>query len=129
VVGSGASPHPKLPGYTIGAPGQKDLLAEEVQSNVSASLMRRAHCQGGWNRATLRLLRTTLPDVNVSPAERAETVAEPLGNWEPLLAAMDPLIVQVSIRLARRGTSVVRQYPPDLLGLLVLLPVPQGMQA
>jgi len=126
--------------YTLSIPGRPDLLAEEVQcfgftGSPGAAV--------AWlpPEEALRLLRTAQPDANISPAERAEVVRELLEAWEPVRTALDPLItgrakrleeahrrVRAAVQLARRGLAVARHYPPDLLGVLVLLPIPQGVR-
>ena len=86
-------------------------------------------------------MRTAKAEGNIDPAERREVVEELLNVWEPIRHAMDPLVVQraqtlenshrdvrKSVKLARRGMSVARHFPPDLLGLLVLLPIPLGVR-
>lgn len=84
------------------------------------------------------LLDEAEPAANVSPAEREEVLAETLAWWselEPQLAALlteRAEALQESHgrvrRLLRHGRLRVEpQMPPDLLGIVVLLPVPGGM--
>jgi superfamily II DNA or RNA helicase len=127
--------------YTIVTPAQRDLLAEEVQCfGFTGS----PDTEPSWldTPVALHLLRTAAPEANVQPAVRTEVATELLNHWGSIRTAMDPLVikraetleaahrrVRASIRLARRGMSVVRHYPPDLLGFLILLPRPKGVQA
>ncbi len=126
--------------YTLSVPGKPDLLAEEVQCFGFSGAPGTAVA---WlpPEDALQLLRTARPDANISPAERAEVVRELLEAWEPVRAALDPLItararrleeahrrVRATVQLARRGLAVARHYPPDLLGVLALLPIPKGVR-
>jgi len=131
----------QLLAYTIVTPGSPDLLAEEVQSfGFSGS----PGASPAWlpPAEALNLLRTARPEANVSPGERREPVQELLDHWEDVRQALDPLVteraktleaahrrVRASVQLASRGMSVAKHFPPDLLGALVLLPVPKGVLA
>jgi superfamily II DNA or RNA helicase len=87
----------------------------------------------------LDLLRNLPPEANVSPQERRETLEEALAAWPDLQASLRPLVEARARRLeeahrrvrsaAGIGTSVRARphWPPDLLGLLVLLPIPKGV--
>jgi superfamily II DNA or RNA helicase len=126
--------------YTIVTPGAPDLLAEEVQCfGFSGSPGPKLT----WlpPGKALDLLRTARPETNISPGERRETVEELLQNWEAVRAALDPLVteraktletahrrVRASVQLARRGMSMAKHFPPDLLGALALVPVPKGVR-
>jgi superfamily II DNA or RNA helicase len=125
--------------YTISTPGQTDLLAEEVQCfGFSGS----AGANPAWLTpgAALDLLRPVRPEANLSITERKEPIQELLLHWKEIRDALAPLVVERakhleaahrrvrgSVQLARRGMSVARHFPPDLLGSLVLLPMPKGM--
>ena len=126
--------------YTIVTPGAPDLLAEEVQCfGFSGS----PGPKPAWlpPGKALELLRTARPEANISPGERRETVQELLQNWHLVRNALDPLVterakaletahrrVRASVQLARRGMSVAKHFPPDLLGVLALMPVPTGVR-
>ncbi|MBX5493895.1 MAG: DEAD/DEAH box helicase [Bryobacteraceae bacterium] len=126
--------------YTITTPGAPDLLAEEVRCfGFSGS----PGPEPAWlpPEKALDLLRTARPDANISPGERRETLEELLRNWEAVRDALEPLVIErakaletahrrvrASVQLARRGMSVARHFPPDLLGVLVLVPVPKGLR-
>jgi hypothetical protein len=126
--------------YTIETPGQTPLLAEEVQCfGFTGS----PSPNPSWiePEVALDLLRTAKVAGNIDPAERLAVVEEVLKVWEAIRHAMDPLVlkraqtlenahrdVRKSVKLARRGMSVARHFPPDLLGLLILLPLPLGVR-
>jgi superfamily II DNA or RNA helicase len=127
--------------YTIVTPGSPDLLAEEVQCfGFSGS----PGPKPAWlpPGEALELLRTARADANISPGERRENVEELLQHWDVIRDALEPLItdraraleaahrrVRASVQLARRGMSVAQHFPPDLLGMLALVPLPKGVQA
>jgi hypothetical protein len=86
----------------------------------------------------LDLLRNLPPEANVSPQERRETLEEALAAWPDLQAPLRPLVEARARRLeeahrrvrAAAGIGTVRarpHWPPDLLGLLVLIPIPRGV--
>jgi len=126
--------------YTLATPNAPDLLAEEVQCfGFSGSPGPKPR----WlpREEALDLLRTARPATNISPGERRETVEELLQNWDAVRNALDPLVrqrakdletahrrVRASVQLSRRGVSVARHFPPDLLGVLALVPVPKGVR-
>ena len=126
--------------YTLSIPGKPDLLAEEVQCFGFTGSPGPAPAWLHPDEA-LQLLRTAKPDANMSTGERTELVRELLESWEQVRTALDPLItarakrleeahrrVRATVQLARRGLAVARHYPPDLLGVLALLPIPQGVR-
>ncbi len=126
--------------YTITTPGAPDLLAEEVQCfGFSGSPGPKPTWLPPGN--ALELLKTARPETNISPGERRETVEELLRNWDAVREALAPLVterakaletahrrVRASVQLARRGMSVAKHFPPDLLGALALVPVPKGVR-
>ncbi|MGQ9703165.1 MAG: helicase-related protein [Actinomycetota bacterium] len=86
----------------------------------------------------LDLLRRAQPEMNVPRAERLEILQEVLGYWAALQKPLEGKIkgqaaklreahreVRASARLKRGGLRVIPQFPPDLLGLLVLVPIPR----
>lgn len=88
----------------------------------------------------LALLQTIQSEGNIPDSERRENLDEILGWWDDIQEYLDDLInhrannldeahrrVRASARLIRRGLKVQPQLPPDLLGVLVLLPVPKGV--
>ncbi|MDW8132019.1 MAG: hypothetical protein RMI94_15830, partial [Bryobacterales bacterium] len=126
--------------YTLKTPGAADLLAEEVRC---FGFVGAPGPQPAWlaDDEALRLLEQARAEANVSEQERRECVQEFLAAWDSVRSALDPLIVQrarrleqahrrvrAAVQLARRGLTVARHFPPDLLGVLVLLPIPQGVR-
>ena len=88
----------------------------------------------------LTLLSSASPHSNISTGERTEVLAEFLGSWEALKPQLKPILderaqklseshrrVRAAAHLRRRGLSVSPYFPPDLLGVLVLLPLPKGV--
>jgi superfamily II DNA or RNA helicase len=125
--------------YTITVPDRRDLLAEEVRCFGFSG----PPAKPKWidDDEAQRLLETVRPSANITPSERAAAIAEVLNGWTRIRAALEPKVtdrsrrlerahkdVRSSVDLGRRGTSVARHFPPDLLGLFVLLPVPQGVR-
>jgi hypothetical protein len=126
--------------YTITVPGRRDLLAEEVRCFGFAG----AAADLKWisGEEALRLLETARSAANMTPAERAHAIREVLDAWPRIRAALESQVndrarrledthkrVRDSVKLRRRGTSVARHFPPDLLGVFVLLPSPQGVRS
>jgi superfamily II DNA or RNA helicase len=85
------------------------------------------------------LIDTVRPGANVAAAEKQEVLDETLSWWAEIQPAIKSVIEQRarslydSHRRAREllGEARLRvepQYPPDLLGALVLLPVPRGIK-
>jgi superfamily II DNA or RNA helicase len=88
----------------------------------------------------LILLSSASPQSNISTGERTEVLTEFLGSWEALKPQLKPILderaqklaeshrrVRAAAHLRRRGLSVSPYFPPDLLGVLVLLPLPKGV--
>ncbi len=84
-----------------------------------------------------RLLDKATPSANLSKEQKTEAVAEALKSWDALQPQMQKALEQRAQRLLdshRRVRSLTKQgrvriepqSPPDLLGVLVLLPVPGG---
>ena len=119
--------------------GDKPMLAEEV---YVCAYRGSPPDRLDWlpDGEPLRLLTDACPDANTSPQERSEVLSEALGAWDGLQKPLEPLIVarakrldeahrrvRASARLVRRGLRIVPQLPPDLLGVLVLQPIPRGV--
>jgi superfamily II DNA or RNA helicase len=126
--------------YTIITPGAPDLLAEEVQCFGFTGTPGARPVWLPQERA-LELLRTARPEANISPGERREILEELFQNWDAVRGALEPLVkerakvletahrrVRASVQLARRGMSVAKHFPPDLLGVLALAPIPKGVR-
>ena len=84
----------------------------------------------------LRLLAEAKPDANIPMAEKRELIAASLDAWPALDAALRQQItaraaeveashkrIRQAVSLRVRELRVVPQFPPDLLGILVLQPV------
>lgn len=85
------------------------------------------------------LLDTAVPTGNVSPGEKQELLADMLGHWATLQPSLETLLharaeaLQAAHRRIRRLVQQTTLYiepqtPPDLLGLVVLLPLPKGVR-
>jgi hypothetical protein len=120
-------------------PDRPDLLAEEVRCFGFNG----PPAKPKWidDDTAQHLLETVIASANVTPSERAAAINEVLEAWTPIRAALEPKVtdrsrrlerahkdIRSSVDLGRRGTSVAKHFPPDLLGLFVLLPVPQGVR-
>ena len=125
--------------YTISVPERRDLLAEEVRCFGFTGSIRNPR----WisDNEAQQLLETARPSANLATADRTAAIQEVLDGWAPIRAGLDPRVaerarrlelahkdVRSSVDMARRGTSVARHFPPDLLGVFVLIPVPQGVR-
>jgi len=88
----------------------------------------------------LNLLRLAQPESNVPATERREVLEEVLGWWKDIQEPLEDIVAQrarkleeahrrirSSAQMPRRGLKVRPQLPPDLLGVLVFLPVPKGV--
>ena len=84
------------------------------------------------------LLEAASPSANVSPAEKQQVLSAALSWWDALQPELEVLMAQRASHLAEahkrvgrllkgRSMQVEPQMPPDLLGLLVMLPVPKGV--
>ena len=84
-----------------------------------------------------KLVDEAAPVGNLSAQEKTEVVAEMLAGWEPLQKQLSAVLDERARRLTeshRRIRSLTKaghvriepQKPPDLLGVLVLVPVPKG---
>lgn len=85
-----------------------------------------------------KLMVGARPTANLSPAEKSELVAESLAAWESLQPVLKPVLSERARRLEeshkrirslikRERITVKPQLPPDLLGVLVLMPLPKGV--
>jgi superfamily II DNA or RNA helicase len=89
--------------------------------------------------AAAALLDEARPAANVGAAEKREALAEALAGWDALQPALAVLLDDRAADLAAGHRRVRRllererlrlepRTPPDLLGIVVLLPVPKGMR-
>lgn len=87
--------------------------------------------------AARQLLDEVRATSNVSDAEKREVLRETLAWWDNLQPALNAVLnarkdtltdahYRVRQLLGQRRVRIEPQLPPDLLGILVLLPVPQG---
>ncbi len=134
--------------YLLEQPEVRPLLAEEVVVLGVAGL---GSDNARWlaTKDAVRLLAEARPDANIPLAEKKELVNAALhevGEWRRgngewggdnpiqreirarLLQRADDLTeahkrVREAVSLRRRGLAVKPQFPPDLLGILVLQPV------
>ncbi len=126
--------------FLLEQPDKRPLLAEEV---VVTAFYGFPPDRLEWlnEKETLTLLQDARADAAITPRERREVLEEVLGWWRDLLPGLQEFArqrakkledahrrVRAAARLARRGLSVRPQLPPDLLGLLVLQPVPKGVR-
>jgi hypothetical protein len=121
--------------YLLEQPDRPPLLSEEVITKAFTP-------QPGGNTQwlddddALRLLGAAKPDANVPMEEKRELVQATLDQWNTLEPALAEPIqqraaaleqsyrrVRQSVELRVRGLALKPQFPPDLLGLLVLQPV------
>jgi len=90
---------------------------------------------------SLMLLNRADADAPITNEERKENAKEILGWWDMLMPKIKPKIFQkakelelsykkirASVRLRRKGLSVTPHLPPDLVGILVLIPIPKGVR-
>jgi hypothetical protein len=125
--------------FTLEEPEKTPLLAEEV---FVCGFPGFPPDRIEWvsEEQVLNLLQKAKPDANISAPERQEVIDEVLGWWESLKPSLQSLIekraqklldshrrIRSAAHIARRGLTVQPHFPPDLLGALVLLPVPKGV--
>lgn len=123
--------------YLIEQPQKAPLLSEEIVVTGYA---------GGAGRPrflddaiALSLLAEAKPEANVPMAEKKELVRVALSEWEDLSAEIQPRLerrakeleeshkrIRRAVSLRVRELAVKPQFPPDLLGLLVLQPLVQA---
>jgi hypothetical protein len=120
--------------FLIEQPDRTPLLAEEVQVV--------GHTGSADNPvwlapdAVLALLEKAQADVNLGPEERGELVGAALVGWDKLDDAIRQNIqgraeslteahrrIRQAVKMKVGGLTVKPQFPPDLLGLLVLQPM------
>lgn len=127
--------------FTMKSPQQKSpLLAEEV---IVCGIRGAASATAAWLAETeaLDLLMTVKPEANITEAERHEILTETIAEWNKIQAPVKKLVEQKAMTLEeahrrvrksadipRRGLAVTPHLPADLLGLLVIAPIPKGAQ-
>ncbi|MCX6690978.1 MAG: C-terminal helicase domain-containing protein, partial [Methanoregula sp.] len=124
--------------FTMKAPQQKSpLLAEEV---IVCGLCGVASPSAAWlaESEALDLLTSVKPEANITEAERREILADTVAAWEKIQTPVKKLVeqkaatleaahrrVRKSVDIPRRGLAVTPHLPPDLLGILVISPIPK----
>jgi len=122
--------------YLLEPPGRPTLLAEEVVVTGVNHGSRGGKVDWLSNDEALRLLAEARPDANIPMAEKRELIDAALDLWPTLEQAVRRQIeerakelekshkrVRKAVALGVRGLSLAPQFPPDLLGILVLQPV------
>ncbi len=122
--------------YLLEPPGWPTLLAEEVVVTGATHGSRGGKVDWLSNDEALRLLAEARPDANIPMAEKRELIDVALDLWPTLGPAVRHQIEERAKELEKshkrvrkagalgvRGLSLAPQYPPDLLGILVLQPV------
>lgn len=125
--------------HLLEQPERPSLLAEEVLV-VGLQGHNPAHPHFLSDDDARQLLLEAAADAPISLQGRREVLAEVLKWWDDLLPHLEARAkeraqrvheahrrVRAAARMVRRGLAVQPQFPPDLLGILVLLPVPKGV--
>jgi hypothetical protein len=122
--------------YLLNQPERPPLLSEEVQ--IVGLSSGRGKQQARWldDEDAIRLLTESRPDANITPAEKRELIEAPLAGWKDLESDLRERIqeraaelqkshrrVRQAVSLRVRQLSIAPQFPPDLLGILILQPV------
>ncbi|MBW1731834.1 MAG: DEAD/DEAH box helicase [Deltaproteobacteria bacterium] len=125
--------------FTVEEPGKTPLMAEEILVRGFTGF---PPDRINWipEEQALALLKTAKADAQITPQERREVIEEVLGWWGNLDADLNSIVkeqakrledahrrVRSAVRLPRRGMAVKPHLPPDLIGILVLMPVPKGV--
>jgi superfamily II DNA or RNA helicase len=126
--------------FTVEEPGKRPLLAEEVLVCGLRGSPPPGRLEWLPEQEALDLLHNSRPDANISAPERYELLEEILSWWGDLQAGLQSIIqqrakkledshrrVRTTAHLARRGLTIQPHLPPDLLGALVLSPIPKGV--
>ncbi len=121
--------------YLLNQPDRPSLLSEEVVVKGATNLPHDGRVNWLPDDEALRLLAEAKPDANISMPEKRELVATVLENWPAFETALQQQIkkraaelekshkrVRQAVSLKVRQLSLEPQFPPDLLGILVLQP-------
>ena len=126
--------------FMLEQPDRPSLLAEEV---LVTGFRGFPPDRLEWlsDEEALQLIQDVRPESNVPPPERREVLEEVLGWWGDLQGELERIAfergrkledahrrVRAAARMPRRGLKVQPKLPPDLLGVLVLLPMPKGVR-
>ena len=124
--------------YLLQQPERAPLLSEEVLVTGFTGSQPEPQLGRDWieDDEALRLLAEAKPDANVPIAEKRQIVEAGLNAWPKLDSALREKInarstdlekshkrVRQAVALRVRELTVEPQFPPDLLGLLVLQPM------
>ena len=133
--------------YLVHQPDRAPLLSEEILVAGFTQRLPSPSGRGGggaggtahqWlsDADALRLLGEAQPDANLTMAEKRELVEAALAAWPSLELTVRERItaraaelekshkrVRQAVSLKVRQLTVIPQFPPDLLGILVLQPV------
>lgn len=121
--------------YLVKQPERAPLLSEEI---CVLGVTSAANGKSDWLSTTdsLDLLAKARPDANIPMPEKKELIRALLDTWPKLEASLEQWIglhaadleqshrrVRQAVSMKVRQLSVEPQFPPDLLGLLVLQPM------
>ena len=122
--------------YLVSLPGKPPLLSEEVLPAGFAGSPSRGAPTWLSDSEAMRLLVEAQADENIPMPEKHELVAAALKAWPGLQPSLSERIaaragelekshkrVRQAVSLRIRDLTVAPQFPPDLLGILVLQPV------
>ncbi|NMC20154.1 MAG: hypothetical protein GYA33_07000 [Thermogutta sp.] len=122
--------------YLLHQPDRPPLLSEEVLVKGTTSRSGDGRLEWLPDDEALRLLAAAKPHANVPMPEKRQLIAWALEAWPNLETALrDPIKaraaelekshkrVRQAVSLKVRQLSLDPQFPPDLLGILVLQPV------
>lgn len=122
--------------YLLHQPERVPLLSEEVQ--VAGFVNGSPAGSRKWLKddQALRLLAEARPDANVPLAEKSELVTAALNMWPKLEAGLQERVtaraaelegrhkrIRQAVAMRVRELRLEPQFPPDLLGILVLQPM------
>jgi superfamily II DNA or RNA helicase len=122
--------------FLIEQPDRTPMLAEEVQVIGHTDTASKPVWLAGDE--VLTLLEKAHADANIGDEEKRELVSAALAGWDKLDPAIKENItgraealseahrrIRQAVSMKVRGLTVKPQFPPDLLGLLVLQPLVQ----
>ena len=124
--------------YLLTQPNRAPLLSEEVLVAGFSGLQPEPQIGRDWyeDKEALRLLANAKPDANIPMPEKRRLIDAALLAWPKLESALNEKInarsedlershkrVRQAVAMRVRELAVEPQFPPDLLGLLVLQPV------
>jgi len=125
--------------FSLIEPNKTPILAEEA---IILGLSGLPPQKAEWLNEddVLSVLSSVSPQSNISSEEKREVLEELLSNWQAIEPGFKPILekraqkladahrrVRAAARLKLRGFTVAPYFPADLLGVLVLLPVPKGV--